>query len=121
MTRPARYRFAALLLAAAFLQAGAERAFSYANCPHHGAPTEAGAAHAGHHDGSAPADHSGSGPCSCLGECQAAGGFVPAGGSIDFVVAIPFEHAAAAPLASAPLLRLAPHTLPFATAPPRDC
>ncbi|HEU5260651.1 MAG TPA: hypothetical protein VFU41_04400 [Gemmatimonadales bacterium] len=120
MTRSARFRSAAVLAAALFLLAGAERAFSYAHCPHHGVPTKgADPAHAGHHEDPTPADHSG--PCTCLGECQAAGGgFVPATGSRNVVVTAPLTVAVASTVASAPLPRLAPHALPFATAPPPD-
>jgi hypothetical protein len=120
VTRTAHFRSAAILFAALFLLAGAERAFSYANCPHHGLPSQgADPAHAGHNEHSAPADHSG--PCTCLGQCQTSGGVpVPAPGTVELAVATPSTQLGAVPAQGAPRLPLAPHTLPFATAPPTD-
>src|SRR5688572_30180001 len=120
VTRAGSIRSAAVLAAALFLLAGAEGALSYAHCPHHGVPTEAGEpAHAGHHEDPTPADHSGA--CTCLGECRVAGGgAVPATGSVAVAVAAPLPATPGRSVGSAPLPRLAPHTLPFATAPPQD-
>ena len=119
MIHPVRSPLAALLAAALFLVAGAERAFSYAACPHHGMAAPAGRAGHATHDHDAPPSGDHSGPCSCLGACQTAGaGVLPSARSLQVAAPGAVTRAAGPTVEIVALPGREPHTLPFATAPP---